>query len=302
MAASSARVVAHIQHHAADIGLVRDLGRQRLDHDRIGKGQGGRLLDRRHRARSTARAARRCGRAARRLPARRAFRRCRAACDRTSIGLGACRCNAAATASAQASGVWKLGTPAAASRASASGASGTRNAAIGFCGAGAVDDRLDREIGIEPRRGADHDHDQIELRRGGQHVERALHHLVLRAGEREIDDPRRRDVDAGRGLDARQRLRRRRLDRDAARRERIDHHGGAAGGGGDHGDGRPPRAARGGPARARSSGKPSISPSSVSTRAMPHSARNMPAMSSSPASAPVCETASSRAAAERPSL
>ena len=65
---------------------------------------------------------------------------------------------------------------------------------------------------------------------------------------------------------------------------------------------RPPRAARGGPARARTSGKPSISPSSVSTRAMPHSARNMPAMSSSPASAPVCETASSRAAAERPSL
>ena len=60
-----------------------------------------------------------------------------------------------------------------------------------------------------------------------------------------------------------------------------------------------PRAAAG--TRA-SSGKPSISPSSVSTRAMPHSARNMPAMSSSPASAPVCETASSRAAAERPSL
>ena len=42
------------------------------------------------------------------------------------------RRSAAAIASAQASGVWKFGTPAAASRASASGASGTRNAAIGF--------------------------------------------------------------------------------------------------------------------------------------------------------------------------
>ena len=51
-----------------------------------------------------------------------------------------------------------------------------------------------------------------------------------------------------------------------------------------------------------SKGKPSISPSSVSTRAMPHSARNTSAMSSSPASAPVCETESSRAATDRPSL
>ena len=38
------------------------------------------------------------------------------------------------------------------------------------------------------------------------------------------------------------------------------------------------------------------------TRAMPQSARKASATSSSPASAPVCETASSRAACERPSL
>ena len=43
-----------------------------------------------------------------------------------------CRPSAAAIASAQASGVWKFGTPASDNRFSASGASGTRNAAIGF--------------------------------------------------------------------------------------------------------------------------------------------------------------------------
>ena len=146
--------------------------------------------------------------------------------------------------------------PAAASRASASGRFGNQKRRDRLWRADAVDDRLDREIGIEPRRGADHDHDQIELRRGGQHVERALHHLVLRAGEREIDDPRRRDVDAGHLLDARQGLRRRRLQRDAARGERIDHHGGAAGGGGHHGDGRPPRARARRPARGRAAESP----------------------------------------------
>ncbi len=105
-------------------------------------------------------------------------------------------------------------------------------------GTGAIDDRLDREIGIEPRRGADHDHDQIEFWRRGENIERALHHIILRTGEREIDDPRRRHVQPGHGLDARQRLRRRRLDRNAACRERIDHHGRTARRGRDDGDGR----------------------------------------------------------------
>ena len=50
---------------------------------------------------------------------------------RASIGRGSRRPNAAAIASAQASGVWKFGTPAADNRFNASGASGTRNAAIG---------------------------------------------------------------------------------------------------------------------------------------------------------------------------
>ena len=50
------------------------------------------------------------------------------------------------------------------------------------------------------------------------------------------------------------------------------------------------------------SGRPSINPSRVVTRAIPQSARNASATSSSPASAPVCDTASSRAASERPSL
>ena len=178
-------------------------------------------------------------RAVRRPQARRAFGRAGARV-RTSISLGACRCSAAATASAQASGVWKFGTPGGGEPRQRVGRFGHQKRNDRLWRADAVDDRLDREVGIEPRRGADHDHDQIELRRGGQHVEGALHHLVLRAREREIDDPRRRDVDAGHVLDARQGLRRRRLQRDAAGGERIDHHGGAAGGGGHHGDVRPP--------------------------------------------------------------
>ena len=52
----------------------------------------------------------------------------------------------------------------------------------------------------------------------------------------------------------------------------------------------------------RTSGSASISASRLSTRAMPQSARNALATSSSPASAPVWVTASSRAADERPSL
>ena len=52
----------------------------------------------------------------------------------------------------------------------------------------------------------------------------------------------------------------------------------------------------------RTSGIASSRPSRLSTRAMPQSARNALATSSSPASAPVCVTASSRAAEERPSL
>ena len=132
MAASSARVVADIQHDAADIGLVRDLGGQHLDRDRIGKGQGGRLLDvgierDRRRVRNAEAVEQRIGFEF----VEHAARAGRLA-DRTAIGLGARRCSAAAIASAQASGVWKFGTPAAASRASASGASGTRNAAIGL--------------------------------------------------------------------------------------------------------------------------------------------------------------------------
>ena len=83
--------------------------------------------------------------------------------------------------------------------------------------------------------------DEVVFRRGGEDIERRLHHVVARSRQRHVDDPRRLDVDAG-GLEARQRLGARRLDRDAAGAERIDHHGGAAAGGGDDAD---RRAARG---------------------------------------------------------
>ena len=42
IAASSAVAILHAEHDAADVGLVRDLGGQHLDGDRIGEGQGGR--------------------------------------------------------------------------------------------------------------------------------------------------------------------------------------------------------------------------------------------------------------------
>ena len=54
--------------------------------------------------------------------------------------------------------------------------------------------------------------------------------------------------------------------------------------------------------RRRSSGGASSSASNVSTRAMPQSRRKASATSSSPASAPVWDCASSAAAADRPSL
>jgi len=51
-----------------------------------------------------------------------------------------------------------------------------------------------------------------------------------------------------------------------------------------------------------SKGRPSIKAERLSTRAMPQSRKNASATSSSPASAPVWVSASSRAATERPSL
>ena len=103
---------------------------------------------------------------------------------------GARRDSAAAIASAQASGVWKFGTPACASIASACGASGTRKAAIGFPAPALSMIGCTVEIGIEraptsrPRRARD----RIPARRSD--VERGLHDLVARAGEREIDQAR----------------------------------------------------------------------------------------------------------------
>ena len=221
----------------------------------------------------------------------------------TICGRGARRDSAAAIASAQASGVWKFGTPARPSMASASGASGTRNAASGL--PAPAHSMIGRTVtsGLRARRRAEHRQHEIEFGRGQQDVERRLHGVVARARDREIDQPRRLDLDA-RGGEAGERRVARALDRDAAARQRIDHHGGAARRGGDHADRASGAACRGRIAvgTRASSGSPSISASSVSTRAMPHSARNTSATSSSPASAPVWETASSRAAAERPSL
>jgi hypothetical protein len=102
----------------------------------------------------------------------------------------------------------------------------------------ALEDRLHRALGQETRRGADHGDDEIEFRRVGKHLERRLHGRILRAGNREIDQPCRRDIDAGRRAHARRRMRARRLNGNASHGQRIDHHGGAAGGGRHHGDGR----------------------------------------------------------------
>jgi hypothetical protein len=106
-------------------------------------------------------------------------------------------------------------------------------------GAGAVDDGLHGKLRIEPCRGADHHHHEIELRCHGQNVERRLHDLVAGARERQIDEPRARHLDAG-GIEPRIGRLARRHHVDPAARQRVDHHGGAACRGGD--DGRAGRA------------------------------------------------------------
>ena len=65
--------------------------------------------------------------------------------------------------------------------------------------------------------------------------------VVLRAGNGEIDQPRRLDLDAG-GGEPRQSRGARRLDGDTAARERIDHHGGATRRSRNHADVLAPRA------------------------------------------------------------
>ena len=104
-----------------------------------------------------------------------------------------------------------------------------------LAGTGAVDDRLHGELGMEARRRADHRQDEIEFGRRQQDVERGLHHVVAGAGGGEVDETRRRDLDAGR-VEPRERLGARPFDRDAAHGEAIDHHGGAATGCGHHAD------------------------------------------------------------------
>ena len=104
-----------------------------------------------------------------------------------------------------------------------------------LAGAGALDDRAHRHLRLRARGRAEHREHEIEFGRGQQDVERRLHGVVARARDREIDQPRRLDLDA-RGGEARERRVARALDRDAAARQRIDHHGGAARRGGEHAD------------------------------------------------------------------
>jgi len=97
---------------------------------------------------------------------------------------------------------------------------------------GAVDDGLDGQVRMHARRRADHRHHQIELGCGEHDVERRLHRVVAGTGQRQVGYPARRDLDAG-GGELGQCLGRCRLDVDAADAELVHHHRGPAAGGGD---------------------------------------------------------------------
>ena len=260
------RAVGDAEHHAADVALVRDLGREELDRNRIGKRQ------RRRRV----------------MPASSATEGARAMPRRSS--------NApAASSSSRGRGLplgHPRGRPSAAARAAptqrrsrrrrprACGTSARPRGQRRQClrrirrqksgerlsRAGTIDDRPHRHApAVRARRADDREH-QIEFRRGEQNVERRLHGLVARARKGEIDHPRGLDLDPGAG-ELRQCRRARRLDGHPAARQRIDHHGRAAAV-----VVTTPRACALAARRdrhPRSSGTPSIRPSSVSTRAMP---------------------------------
>ena len=85
------------------------------------------------------------------------------------------------------------------------GASGTRNAASGLPAPALSMIGCTASSGMEPRRRADDREHKIEFRRRQQNVERRPSCLVAGAGDREIDQARRRDLDPC-GREARQRL------------------------------------------------------------------------------------------------
>jgi hypothetical protein len=91
----------------------------------------------------------------------------------------------------------------------------------------ALDDRPHGLFRLRPRRRANDGEHEIEFRCRQQNVQRGFHGVVLRAGDGEVDEPRRLDFDPGGGELCQGRgagL----LDGDTAARQRIDHHGRAA--------------------------------------------------------------------------
>ena len=104
-----------------------------------------------------------------------------------------------------------------------------------FGTAGAVDDRLDGQLRLQPSRRTNHGHNQVKLGRLQQNVQRALHHVITCPCQSQVDDSARVHLNAddselgqGRG--------RGRLRVKPPNTQLIDHHRRTAPSGGDNPD------------------------------------------------------------------